>query len=243
MHPRLPHGQRRPPILTTTWPISPAPPRPRQDLPSKTIPPPTPVPQKTPSTDRYGRPAPSRYSASVATWTSLPTRTRVPSSSASVGPSAKLPPQPGRLLALDTVPVAVSTVPGEPTPTPDSAEGSVPAIFVASVMAAAISCATSDGVPLVGVGRRHEPRSRCRPSTTTASIFVPPRSIPPRNPRRRSFEPSVDGGGLALGHTRGIGSQTRSHDAGARTAFRSSSADSRTARASARRSRPRARRA
>ena len=43
-----PHGHLAPPRLTTMWPISPAAPRPSQGLPSRTRPPPTPVPQKTP---------------------------------------------------------------------------------------------------------------------------------------------------------------------------------------------------
>src|SRR3954466_11805085 len=50
--PRRPHGQRAPSILTTMWPISAAVPRPSHGLPSRMIPPPTPVPQKTPSSDR-----------------------------------------------------------------------------------------------------------------------------------------------------------------------------------------------
>ena len=41
-----------PPRLTTMWPISPAAPRPSHGLPSRISPPPTPVPQKTPSSDR-----------------------------------------------------------------------------------------------------------------------------------------------------------------------------------------------
>ena len=52
MHPLRPHGQRRPPILTTMWPISPAADRPIHGLPSSTMPPPTPVPQNTPSSER-----------------------------------------------------------------------------------------------------------------------------------------------------------------------------------------------
>ena len=48
MHPRRPHGQRRPSSRTTTWPISRGDPRPVHGLPSSTMPPPTPVPQNTP---------------------------------------------------------------------------------------------------------------------------------------------------------------------------------------------------
>ena len=90
MQPRRPHGHLAPPRLTTMWPISPAPPRPSHGFPSRMSPPPTPVPQNTPRSDLYGAPAPRWNSASVATWTSLPTATCVPSSLESVGPRAKL---------------------------------------------------------------------------------------------------------------------------------------------------------
>ena len=54
MQPRRPQGQRAPSFLTTMWPISPASPRPSQGLPSRTSPPPTPVPQNTPTTRLVG---------------------------------------------------------------------------------------------------------------------------------------------------------------------------------------------
>ena len=54
-------------------------------------------------------------------------------------------------------PRAVSTVPGEPTPTPRSCDGSSEAAFAASVSAAAIAFATSAGPPVVGVGWRALP--------------------------------------------------------------------------------------
>ena len=73
MHPRRPHGHFRPSSRTTTWPISPAEPRPVHGLPSRMMPPPTPVPQNTPRIERYSFPAPSANSAFVATCTSLPT--------------------------------------------------------------------------------------------------------------------------------------------------------------------------
>ncbi len=56
MQPRRPQVQRAPSISTTTWPISPAPPRPVHGLPSRIRPPPTPVPQKTPSSELYEPP-------------------------------------------------------------------------------------------------------------------------------------------------------------------------------------------
>ncbi len=85
------------------WPISPAPPRPRQASPSSTTPPPTPVPQKTPSNDEKGRPAPRWNSAAVATCTSLPRRTSGPSSCFRVAASGNVPPSPGRLPARVTL--------------------------------------------------------------------------------------------------------------------------------------------
>src|SRR5919201_2233630 len=181
MQPSRPQPQRSPPIRTTTWPISPATPRPSHGLPSSTIPPPTPVPQKTPIRDLYGRPAPSLASASVATPTSLPTDTRVPSESDSHSPSPNDPSQPGRFLACETVPVSVSTSPGEPTPAALSEPGSVPPASAASRSASDICSATFSGLPSVGVGRRDCPTTFHSSSTTTAWILVPPRSIPPRS--------------------------------------------------------------
>src|SRR5919197_5629055 len=180
MQPRRPQGHLAPPRLITMWPISPAAPRPSHGFPLRMIPPPTPVPQKTPIRDWYGRPAPRWNSASVATWTSFPTRTGAPSLSPSQGPSSNVPSQPGRFLAWETLPVRPSTSPGEPTPTPTRASGSRLAAWVASRTASAIRSATSSGPPAVGVGRRASPTTFERPSTTTAWIFVPPRSIPPR---------------------------------------------------------------
>src|ERR1700691_381699 len=177
MQPRRPHVQRAPSISTTTCPISPAPPRPVQGLPSRIRPPPTPVPQNTPSSELYGRPAPSLNSASVATCTSLPTATLQPSASASVLASGNVPSQPGRLRALVTSPPSI--VPGEPTPIPSSWAVSTCAALAASRSALSIAAATSAGPPLVGVARRAEP-STLRPSSTIAAwILVPPRSIPP----------------------------------------------------------------
>src|SRR5690242_13570939 len=180
MQPRLPHGQRAPPNLTTVCPISPAPPRPSHGLPFRIRPPPTPVPQNTPSTESYSRPAPSSNSASVATCTSLPTSTGVPSSLASAGPSSNDPSHPGRFRALETEPLASSTTPGDPTPTPLSASVCTPAPWQASRIAPVRAAATSAGPPADGVGCRLEPRTLLSLSTTIASILVPPRSMPPR---------------------------------------------------------------
>src|SRR4051812_49158265 len=181
MHPRRPHGHCRPPSLTTMWPISPADARPRHNSPSSTTPPPTPVPQKTPSRDWYGRPAPRWNSAIVATSTSLPRLTGTPSSAPSSAASGTVPSQFGRLRALVTVPAAASTAPGEPTPAPARAPRSVPAPSAASFSADTIAARTSLGPPDVGVGCRAAPSTSPSSSTTTAWIFVPPRSTPARS--------------------------------------------------------------
>ena len=181
MQPLRPQGQLAPPRLTTMWPISPAAPRPSQGLPSRTSPPPTPVPQKTPIRLENSRPAPRWNSASVATCTSLPTRTSAPRAFFSALASGKLPSQPGRLRAPETTPVFSSASPGEPTPIPSSALDSTFACSAASRSAAAISSATSCGPPLVGVGRRDSPSTLPPASTIAVWIFVPPRSMPPRS--------------------------------------------------------------
>src|SRR5437870_13253104 len=121
MQPWRPHGHSAPSFFTTTCPISAAAPRPSHGLPFSTIPPPTPVPQKTPRIDLYGLPAPSLNSASVATLTSLPSDTGAPStallSSAASGNGSI---QSLRLRALATVPAPLSITPGDPTPTDSS---------------------------------------------------------------------------------------------------------------------------
>src|SRR3954449_995165 len=173
MHPRRPHGHRRPSSLTTTWPISPPALRPTPGFPSSTMPPPPPlpqntpspelygcpppVPQNTPSTELYGCAAPIANSPSVATCTTLPIATGGPRASSSTFASGNVPSQSGRLRALVTVPALPSTSPGEPTPTPASAAGSTPAACAASVSVRTIASATSCGPPVVGVSWRDSP--------------------------------------------------------------------------------------
>src|SRR5215217_4994996 len=193
MQPTRPHGQRRPSDLTTTCPISPAPPRPSQSRPSSTIPPPTPVPQNTPSSDLNGLPAPSSNSARVATLTSLESATGAPNAASSFSPSGYVPSQSGRLRALVTVPAASSTTPGEPTPAAVSSPGPTPASSAASRSAVIMASVTSAGPPVIGVGWREEPSTSCCSSVTTAWILVPPRSIPPSRVIYRSSLPRSGG--------------------------------------------------
>jgi hypothetical protein len=63
---------------------------------------------------------------------------------------------------------------------PASAAVSTPASAAASPIAPASSAVTPGGPPSVGVGRRDWPASAPARPTTTAWIFVPPRSMPPR---------------------------------------------------------------
>src|SRR3954471_12568113 len=181
MQPRRPHPQTAPSTFTTMCPISPAKPRPRQRRPPWTNAPPTPVPQNTAMNDSRSRPAPRRASASVAAPTSLVTRTGAPTASPRTSASGKLPSQPGRFLALVTVPASASTWPGEPTPTPIRSPDWACAAVAASPSTSAIACATSAGPPRCGVLPRDWPSTSWCSSITTAWIFVPPRSMPPRS--------------------------------------------------------------
>src|SRR3954452_13631770 len=182
MHPSRPHGHCAPSRFTTMWPISPAPPRPCHSRPSRMIPPPTPVPQKTPSSERYGLPAPNSNSAAVATETSLPRRTSgTPRSSRSSCAAGTGLSKPGRLPALAIVPAPSSTSPGEPTPTPARSAGATPASSDAVRSAVASASTTAWAPPVVGVGSRAWPTTSWRSSATIAWTFVPPRSMPPRS--------------------------------------------------------------
>src|SRR3954452_7756788 len=181
MQPLRPHGHSAPSFFTTMWPISAAAPRPFQGLPSSTMPPPTRVPQNTPSNDLNGLPAPSLNSASVATDTSLPIVTGAPptallSSRASGNASI----QSDKLRALATVPRRVSISPGEPTPTDVRDDVWTPAAAAASSSAPAISAVIARGPPSTGVCLRASPATAPRPFRITAWILVPPRSMPPR---------------------------------------------------------------
>ena len=160
MQPLRPQGHLAPPRLTTTWPISPAAPRPSQGLPSRTRPPPTPVPQKTPIRLWNSRPAPSWNSASVATWTSLPTRTSVPERLLRASrPSGKLPSQPGRLLGAGDDAGLLVGVAGRADPDPLELRRSRPRPPRPPRASPPPSPRRRPaGPPLVGVGRRASPQ-------------------------------------------------------------------------------------
>ena len=112
MQPLRPQVQRAPFSLTTTWPISAAAPRPIQGLPWRMIPPPTPVPQQTPSSDlslrrrragtRRPRPPARRCRAppgSRAARKAPPPAGRAPPSRAGCAPPRRCPPYCRRPLA------------------------------------------------------------------------------------------------------------------------------------------------
>jgi hypothetical protein len=183
MQPRRPQPQRAPLMRTTMWPSSPAVRRPVHGRPSSTSPPPMPVPQKTPSSVRYSRAAPISNSAFVARSTSLPSETGTLRSFSSALRRLNEPAQPDRFIAPETVPLASSTLPGAPTPTPARSEVASPASSSASRSTSAIRAAIAFGPPFSGVWSRLAPRTLWpAPSSTTAAwIFVPPRSIPPQS--------------------------------------------------------------
>ena len=138
MQPRRPQVHLAPSISTTTWPISPAAPRPTQGCPSRISPPPTPVPQKTPSSELYSRPAPSSELGHRRHPHVVAERHRAAEQPFELGAERRsVPSQPGRLRALVTSPPR--TVPGEPTPTPASSAGSISAAAAASRSACSIS--------------------------------------------------------------------------------------------------------
>ena len=158
--------------------------RPTHGLPSSTIPPPTPVPQNTPSSEEYCLAAPSSNSASTATCTSLPSASGAPSSRSSTSRTLNVPSQPGRLRALVTVPARSSTAPGEPMPIPWSSLVSTPGLL------GRLADARRDlghDVLRAALGGRRVPRLAvdfvvvvARPPTW---ILVPPRSMPACMPR------------------------------------------------------------
>ncbi len=156
------------------WPISPASPRgPSRSWPSRMSPAPTPVPANTPRRSSTPSPAPRRCSASVPTLTSLPTTTgRPPRRSLIRSATGTSWSQPGRFGAAGSTPVPGTTGPGAPMPIAVAvASGSTDAATFAMV------ARTSSGEPTRGVGRFAF--STTTPSSTrTASVLVPPRSMP-----------------------------------------------------------------
>src|SRR5215218_4768414 len=184
MQPRRPQVHCAPSILTTTWPSSPAAPRPSHGSPWSTIPPPTPVPHHTPSSDFDRRAAPSTYSALTPTVTSFSTYARVPASVRKPAATLIGAPSPGRLPAPVTTPRRESIAPGEPTPTPARSARSTPASAQADPIVDTSARITSCEPSVVGVALFASPITERRPSRTTAWILVPPRSKPPMRRRR-----------------------------------------------------------
>ncbi len=111
----------------------------------------------------------------------MPSATGTPRSFSSALRRLNEPLHSERFIAPATVPLASSTLPGEPTPTPARSESSSPASSSASVSTPAMRAAIAFGPPLSGVWSRFAPSTALSDpwSTTAAWIFVPPRSMPP----------------------------------------------------------------
>src|SRR5688500_10803153 len=115
------------------------------------------------------RPAPSRHSASVATFASFSIAAGTPKRSLSTCPSATS--SSGMLFEPSAWPVVRSITEGMPSPraaTPAPASGSI----------AATIPSTSSACEPVGVGTSRRSSTRPSPSIEPARIFVPPRSTP-----------------------------------------------------------------
>src|SRR5829696_216638 len=178
--PRPPQPQRRPPLSTTRCPISPALPlTPVTSFPPVTTAPPTPVPTKQQRKSDTPCPAPNASSPVAATCTSLrrvagtPNRLR---NDSAIGKSmtAWL-----RFGVPKSTPFAASTCPAAPTPMPTSSFGFILADCSASSAApwilSMIVCGLSAAEVRFLAVETTSPLSR---STTAASSFVPPKSIP-----------------------------------------------------------------
>ena len=180
MQPGWPALHLGPPRLITTWPISPAAPRPAKAFRSGSARRRRRCPRTHPARSCRACPAPRWNSPSTPTWTSLPTFHR----RAQVGreflrPEGRNPPRSQGVRAPETTPVSSFASPGEPTPTPATAR---PARRPARP-------------PRAGPQPSPSPRPSGRPrwgrlarlaqhlvagGLTTVWILVPPRSMPPR---------------------------------------------------------------
>ena len=178
MQPRRPHVQRAPSSSTTTCPISPAPPRPCHGLPSRIRPPPTPVPQNTPSSESIQPPG-AQLELGVGgdldvvadldlAAERLFERAREREGAFPVGQVASA----CHLAVLDHARRA-DTYAGEGLRLDLGRLGGVAQRDLHLLGDICGSTARS------GVGRRAEPIALCTSSTITAWILVPPRSIPP----------------------------------------------------------------
>ena len=194
MQPRRPHGQRAPSSLTTMWPISPAAPRPSHGLPSSTMPPPTPVPQKTPSSERIAAPgAELELGVGRDLHVVAERDRRAERSPAARRRAGRCPPSRAGCARCVTVPASASIAPGEPTPMPSSADGSIPAASAASRSAAAIAvgdvgrpAASSASAGAPGRGRccrrrRRPSGSSCRRGRSRRALW--PSAQPNGSPR------------------------------------------------------------
>ena len=143
------------------WPISPAVLRPTHGLPSRIRPPPTPVPQNTPSR-RVVLLRGADLELGVGREVDVVAeRDRAPPSSfSSALRRLNEPAHSDRFMAPETVPFLSSTLPGEPTPTPARSETSSPASSSDSSSTSAMRAAIAFGPPFSGVWSRLCPEHR-----------------------------------------------------------------------------------
>ena len=142
------------------WPISPAAPRPTHGLPSSTSPPPTPVPQKTPRSERYGFPAPSSNSAHVATLHVVADHDSGPERLPQPLRKRELRFPVGQVPRLCDRAGLWSTAPGEPTPTAASVAGLDTCGGGRLPHRPGDRQVTASGPPAVGVSSRASPSDR-----------------------------------------------------------------------------------
>ena len=140
--PRLPQVHCHPPRSMTMCPISaPAERFPSNSLPSKMIPPPTPVPSVIKTIEPNFLPAPQKCSPSAAAFASLVMQTGTPNCSRTAPHSGTFS---QRILLLYTMtPFSASISPGEPMPTPASCPSARPARAARSLTSRAMSAAIS----------------------------------------------------------------------------------------------------
>ncbi len=180
MQPRRPQVQRAPSSSTTTWPISPAPPRPR---PGSAVEDQSAADAGAPEDAEQRVVGPPGAEAELGVGRDLhvvaerhPTAERRFELRRRAG---RCLPSPGRLRALVTLPASIT--PGEPTPTPASSAGSTPAAL--RRIAQRLLHLRRDIRQAAARSASGAVRSRSRlwsSSTITAWILVPPRSMPPK---------------------------------------------------------------
>ena len=185
MQPRRPHARRAPPPFTTTWPISPAASRPIHGLPSSTMPPPTPVPQNTPSSELYGAADAEGELGVGGHLNVVAERHRRAARLLERGADVEAALPAGQVAGAGDGPGPVVDLAGRADADPVERRRSRPRPGRPPRAAPPRSRRRRrPGRPWSGVGRRDWPATVPSGSTIAAWIFVPPRSMPPVRPMR-----------------------------------------------------------